>query len=85
MLCIAGQTAGPIGLNFWCKLMSGRGGGGYGEKKINFGFSKFLFFHGQRRALQLVLNKSFKSEKGDFFSRKYTRLFCYSVSVYEEN
>ena len=43
---IAGQTSGPIGLNFFC------GHSLVQEKKRNF-FSKF-FFHGKRRALQLL-------------------------------
>ena len=61
MLRIAGQTAGPIGLNFFCGH-SGVAEGCY----LNFYFSKYFFvkfffnffliffFHGQRRALQLV-------------------------------
>ena len=51
MFPIAGQTAGPIGLNFFVDT-HGWPGGDKGLKKSIF-FSKF-FSHGQRRALQLV-------------------------------
>ena len=50
MLYIADQTAGPIGLKFFVDT-HGLPGGVIGIKSI---FSNFIFFHGQRRALQLV-------------------------------
>ena len=54
MLPIAGQTAGPIGLNFFVDTQGWPGGvKGYFFK---FLFSNFFFFHGQRRALQLILH-----------------------------
>ena len=52
MLPIAGQPAGPIGLTFLETLMGGRGVS-KAKKTRNFLFN-FFFFHGQRRALQLV-------------------------------
>ena len=61
MLSIAGQRAGPIGLNF---LLDTQGWPCYRLKNRNFFFSKFcpfflkIFFHGQRRALQLVWHKT---------------------------
>jgi len=70
MLPVAGQTAGPIGLNFF---VDSGGGGCYRLKKFEICFQHFKFFyfkyilktifyfifsfHGQRRALQLVVNK----------------------------
>ena len=58
MVPIAGQTAGPIGLNFFVDAQ-GRPGGVIVKKYIFFSnfFFKF-FFHGQRRALQLVYHIS---------------------------
>ena len=50
MLPIAGQTAGPIGLTFFVDTQGWPGG-------IKGYFFKF-FFHGQRRALQLILHKT---------------------------
>ena len=55
MFPIAGQTAGPIGLNFFVDTQ-GRSGGDIGKKKIRNYFFQNLFLNGQRRALQLVLN-----------------------------
>ena len=57
MLRIAGQTAVPIGLKFLRTLMGGLGC--HRQKKFEIFSSKFffLFFHGQRRALQLVHHK----------------------------
>ena len=52
MLRIAGQTAGPIELTFFVDAL-----GWPGVLKLIF-FSEiflFLFFHGQRRTLQLVI------------------------------
>ena len=58
MLRIAGQTAGPIGLKFFSRhsWVVG-GGGGLAKKNRKFLLKSFFqfFFHGQRRALQLVL------------------------------
>ena len=51
MFPIAGQMAGPIGLKFFVDTH-----GWPGVKKIRNFFFQF-FFHGQRRALQLVFNK----------------------------
>ena len=61
MFPIAGQTAGPIGLTFFVDT-HGWPGGDIGYQKIekkNFKifFLQNLFFHGQRRALQLVTYK----------------------------
>ena len=50
MFPIAGQTAGPIGQNFFVNTQGGPGGD-------KFFFFKKKFFHGQRRAFQLVVNK----------------------------
>ena len=49
MLRIAGQTAGPIGLKFFVDTEGWLGG------VIH---KKFNFFHGQRRAFQLVFHKT---------------------------
>ena len=58
MLPIAGQLAGPIGL----KLLSDYSGGCFRLKKSIFSFKNFhIFFHGQRRALQLVQYKQVHS------------------------
>ena len=54
MFPIAGQTAGPIGLKFLWTLIVGRGVF-YARKNSKFVFQ--FFFHGQRRALQLVYIK----------------------------
>ena len=51
MFPIAGQTAGPIGLKFLWTLGGGRGWYKLNSKKKCQNF----FFHGQRRALQLVI------------------------------
>ena len=56
MLPIAGQTAGLIGLNFLCRH-SWMAGDCYRQKKSKFFFQKF-FFHGKRRALQIVMIKT---------------------------
>ena len=60
MLRIAGQTTGPIGLNFFVEIHAWPGGV-IGYKDSNFFILNILFkdifsnfFHGQRRALQLV-------------------------------
>ena len=55
MFPIASQTAAPIGLNFLWTLMGGRGC--YRLKKFKKKFYSNFFFHGQRRALQLVYIK----------------------------
>ena len=55
MLPIAGQTAGLIGLNFLCRH-SWMAGDCNRQKNRNF-FPK-VFFHGQRRALQIVMIKT---------------------------
>ena len=65
MLCIAGQTAGPIGLKFFVDTL-GWSGGVIGSKNrhlfLNICFSKtFSFFHGQHRAFWLVCNKALRS------------------------
>ena len=56
MLPIAGQTAGPIGLNFF---VSTQGWPGVLWLKKNFKnvrhFFQIFLFHGQRRALQPVI------------------------------
>ena len=56
MLPIAGQTAGPIGLKFLWTLIGGRGV--TKDKKSDFilliEMFILIFFHGQRRDLQLV-------------------------------
>ena len=59
MLPTAGQTAGPNGLNF----SGDTNGWPRGVLYIFFYFKFFLkfFFHGQRRALQLVGNKTLNS------------------------
>ena len=49
MFPIAGQTAGPNGLKFFVDTR-GLPGGVIRQKNLN------IFFHGQRRALQLVIN-----------------------------
>ena len=54
MFPIAGKTAGPIRLTFFVDTQ-GWPGGDIGLKNPNFIF-KIFFFHGQRRALQLVFN-----------------------------
>ena len=54
MLRIAGQTAGPIGLNFFVDTWLKK------SKIFFFKFFKYFFFHGQRRALQLVYYKNVK-------------------------
>ena len=51
---IAGQTAEPFGRKFFVDT-HGWPGGFFGLKKIRNFF--FIFFHGQRQALQLALNK----------------------------
>ena len=67
---IAGQTTEPNGLNFFVETQ-----GFPGAKKSNF-FSKF-FFHGQRRALQLVLFKTHKVfVKGYHHFIKAAAYFC---------
>ena len=53
MSAIAGQTAGPNGLKCF-EETHGYPKDTIGLKKFNF----FLKFHGQRRALQLVINKT---------------------------
>ena len=53
MSLIAGQTAGPNGLTFFCGNSGVFGGCFRLKKNRTFLFSNF-FFHGQRRALQLV-------------------------------
>ena len=60
MLCIADQTAELIALNFF--LWTLMGGRGMLKAKINLKFIilNFHFFHGQRRALQLVSIKKRK-------------------------
>ena len=55
MLHIAGQTAGTIGRNFFVDT-HGWPGGCYRLKKSNF--FQIIFFHGQRRAFQLVVFKT---------------------------
>ena len=59
MLPIAGQTAGPNMLNFFVDTMVA--GGCFRLKKFEFFSFQFpppiFLFHGQRWALQLVLNK----------------------------
>ena len=53
MLPLAGQTAGPIGLIFFVDTQGWPGSvTGYKNSK----FFKYIFFHGQRRALHLVFN-----------------------------
>ena len=57
MLRIAGQRAGPIGLNFLWTLMGGQGC--YKLRKFDI-FPKFVFsffFHGQQGTLHLVFYK----------------------------
>ena len=49
MLPIAGQTAEPNRLKFFVNT--------HGWLGVVLGYKKFLFFPGQRRALQLVNNK----------------------------
>ena len=46
MLCIAGQTAGTIGLNFFVDIHGWPGG-------------VKIFFHGQHQDLQLIINNFF--------------------------
>ena len=53
MLCIAGQRAGPIGLKFFVNTHGWPGV--LWAKKIETLFFN-IFFHWQRRALQLVTN-----------------------------
>jgi len=54
MLPIAGQTAGPIGLNFFVDNQ-GWPGSVIGYTKFDFFFNLFnIFIHGQRRDLHLV-------------------------------
>ena len=56
MFPIAGQTAGPIGLKFFVDTHGWPGVIYISKKKI---CSKiFFYFHGQRRALQLVRIKA---------------------------
>ena len=59
MLRIAGQTAGPIGLKFFVDTIM------VGLVKGNFLFF-YLFFHGQRLALQLVYYKLGCSDCSEF-------------------
>ena len=54
-LLMAGQTAGAIKLNIFVDT-HGWPGGCYRLKKSNIFFS--IFFHGQRWALQFVLNNT---------------------------
>ena len=67
MLPIAGKTAGPNGLNFFC----GHSGVAKGclrlKKKSNI-FFQIFFIHGQRRALQLIVNKSLLNLRRLFFT-----------------
>ena len=59
MLPIADQTAGPIGLKFFVDTQGWPGG--VIVKNRNYFFKNFFssfFFHGQRRALQLVYHIS---------------------------
>ena len=67
MFPIAGQTAGPNGLNFMWTLIGDRGV--LKAKKIRhfflsifYFFFENFFFHGQRRALQLVYKYIYMSE-----------------------
>ena len=68
MLRIAGQTAGPVGLKFFVDT-HGLLGGCYRKIKSNFQFiffsNFFKFFHGKRRALQLVYHKRKISQNVD--------------------
>ena len=65
MLRIAGQTTEPNGLKFFVDTQ-GFPGGVLGYKKI---------FHGQRRALHLVLNKSSKCNF-KYFCFSFRRTCC---------
>ena len=58
MFHIAGQTAGNNGLNFFVDIH----GKPWGDK------AKF-FFHGQRRALQLIVNKVIIKNRLSYFLR----------------
>ena len=62
MFPIAGQTAGPIGLKLFVDTHGWPGGDK--AKKIQKKFFSNFFFHGQRRALQLVVLYTGLSTKG---------------------
>ena len=66
----------------WAEIFWSGGWGCYGPNKIQLCFFKKKFLHGQRRALQLVINKSFKSEdfqgEGDFFKKIYSPILLLS-------
>ena len=56
MLSIAGQMSGPIRLKYFVDT-HGWPGVLLANSQFFFYFYIFHFFHGQRRALQLVINK----------------------------
>ena len=63
MLPLAGQTAGPNGLKFFVNTHGWLGGVLGNNNKISNIFLTIFFSHGQRRALQLVYNKSKKGRE----------------------
>ena len=65
MLPIAGQTAGPIGLSFFCRHLWAVWGCKR-PKKVKFFFLIFVF-HGQHRALQQVVLKFVKRKNDIYF------------------
>ena len=58
MLPIAGQTGGPIGLNFFVDTHE------WSTCAVDFKKNFNFLFHGQRRALQLVINNDTENRYG---------------------
>ena len=58
MLPIAGQTAGPIGLNFFVDTH------GWSTCAVDLKKITIFLIHGQRRALQLVINNNPENRYG---------------------
>ena len=80
MLPIAGQTAGLIGLNFLWTLMDGLGL--LQTKKSKFFLIK-VFFHGHRRALQIVMMKTNVNENSKIIEYNPTSMYatCFCLSI----